>query len=80
MLSCVFDKLGCVADENAHNISLIRVIYYSTGDIVEEIRSDGGGIEPAIEYTFYYGKRIENHELGSVLFSYISESYQQLRG
>jgi hypothetical protein len=26
------------------------------------------GTEPASEYTFFYGKRNENHELGTVFF------------
>jgi hypothetical protein len=29
---------------------------------VEAVRLDGGGIEPAGEYTFFYGKGNENHE------------------
>jgi hypothetical protein len=30
----------------------------------QEVRRDGGGTEPAGEYTFY-GKRNKNHELGT---------------
>jgi hypothetical protein len=41
--------------------------------------SAGGGTEPAGEYTFFYGKVNENHELGTG-FLCIRESYQQLRG
>jgi hypothetical protein len=37
----------------------------------------GGGIEPAGEYTFFYGNGNENHELDTVFF-YTRESYQQL--
>jgi hypothetical protein len=29
------------------------------------IRREGGGTEPAGEYTFFYGKGNENHELGT---------------
>jgi hypothetical protein len=32
---------------------------------VHEVRWDRGSTEPADEYTFFYGKGNENHELGS---------------
>jgi hypothetical protein len=32
---------------------------------VQEVRREGGGTEPAGEYTFFYGKGSENHELGT---------------
>jgi hypothetical protein len=35
---------------------------------VQEVRWEGGGTEPVGEYTFFYGKRIENHELGTGFF------------
>jgi hypothetical protein len=35
---------------------------------VQEVRWEGGGIEPAGKYTFLYGKGNENQELGTVFF------------
>jgi hypothetical protein len=32
---------------------------------VQEVRSVGGGTEPAGEYTFFYGEGNKNHELGT---------------
>jgi hypothetical protein len=46
---------------------------------VQEVRGDRGGTKPAGEYTFFYGKENENHELG-IGFLYIRESYPQSRG
>jgi exonuclease III len=48
---------------------------------VQEVRWDGGDTKPAGEYTFFYGRENENHELVTVFFCVcIRESYQQLRG
>jgi hypothetical protein len=33
-----------------------------------QVRWDGSGTEPAGEYTFFYGKGYENHELGASFF------------
>jgi hypothetical protein len=46
---------------------------------VQEVRWDGGGTKPACEYTFFMkrGMIIMKQVRG---FSYIRESYQQLRG
>jgi hypothetical protein len=45
---------------------------------MQEVRWEGGGSEPAGDYTFFCGKGNENHELGTVFLCLI-ESCQQLR-
>jgi hypothetical protein len=35
---------------------------------VQEVRWEGGGTEPVGEYTFFYGKGNEIHELGTGFF------------
>jgi exonuclease III len=37
---------------------------------VQEVRWDRGGTEPAGQYTFFYGKRSQNHELGTGFFAH----------
>jgi hypothetical protein len=41
---------------------------------VQEVRWEAGDTEPAGEYTFFYGKENENHELGTS-FLCIRESF-----
>jgi hypothetical protein len=45
---------------------------------MQEVRWEGGGTQPAEEYTCFLGKGNEDHELGTG-FLCVRESYQQLR-
>jgi hypothetical protein len=45
---------------------------------VQEVRWDKGGTEWAEDYTFFYEAGNEDHQLGTGLFLYTGESYQQL--
>jgi hypothetical protein len=51
--------------------------YKSNLMAVQEVRRGRGSTESAGEYTLFYGKRNENHELRTG-FSYIRKSNQQL--
>jgi hypothetical protein len=53
-------SLWAVAEEiSKFKLDLVRV---------QEVRLDGGGTEPAGEYTFFYGKGNENRELSIGFF------------
>jgi hypothetical protein len=48
--------------------------------VVKEVRWDGGVTEPVDEYTFSMERGMRIMNWIQVFFSYIRESYQQLRG
>jgi hypothetical protein len=48
--------------------SLYRAGSLKTDLGVQEVRWEGCGTEPVGEYTFFYGKGKENHELGTGFF------------
>jgi hypothetical protein len=64
-------SLRTVAEEvSKYKLDLVRV---------QEVTWDRGGTKPAGQYTIFYGKGNQKHELGTGR-SCIRESYQQLRG
>jgi hypothetical protein len=53
---------------------------YMSDSMEVQVRWEGGDTKPAGEYTSFYAKGNESHELGTGFFLCIRESYQQLRG
>jgi hypothetical protein len=51
--------MTAVKEISKYKLDLVRV---------QEVRWDTGGTEPEGEYTFFYGKGNENHELGTCSF------------
>jgi hypothetical protein len=74
-----------LSEQNLLSFSLLAWNYISQTlnlDLVgaQKVRWEGDGTEPAGEHTFFYRKGNENHELGTISFLCIRESYKQLRG
>jgi hypothetical protein len=50
-------------------ITVMReLVRYHLDSVGVQVRWEGSGTEPAGEYTFFYGRGNENHELGTVFF------------
>jgi hypothetical protein len=60
-----------VGDSTPHNPKGLHSLYrYNFTFTLQEVRWDGSGTEPAGEYTFFYAKGKENHELGTGFIIY----------
>jgi hypothetical protein len=62
-------------------MTVLRELFKYKLDLVgvQEVRWESSGTEPAGDYTFFYGKGNENHELGTE-FLCMREPCHQLRG